>query len=88
MNEEIAGKIDALLEKYAAYGRAAELARIREAAELAASAHEGQFRQSGEPYVCHPIAVAEIVTDIELDADSVIAGAAATTVEDTAITDA
>ena len=44
--------------------------------------HEGQFRKSGEPYISHPIAVAEIVATLGLDTDSVCAAFLHDTVED------
>ncbi|MBR6740630.1 MAG: bifunctional (p)ppGpp synthetase/guanosine-3',5'-bis(diphosphate) 3'-pyrophosphohydrolase [Clostridia bacterium] len=87
MTVDISARIDTLIEKYGKYGKSSEFERIRTAAELAAKAHEGQFRQSGEPYVCHPISVAEIVADMEMDADSIIAALLHDTVEDTDMTD-
>ena len=39
---------------------------------LAEKAHEGQFRQSGEPYVSHPLAVAEILAELGMDTDTII----------------
>ena len=77
---------DALIEKYAKYGRAAELDRIRDAFNFAEEAHRPQKRESGEPYIIHPLAVAEIVVGMELDADSVIAALLHDTVEDTPVT--
>ncbi len=50
----------------------------------AIGAHQGQFRRSGEPYVTHPIAVAQIVTDIGVDATTIAAALLHDTVEDTA----
>ena len=87
MTVDISARIDTLIEKYGKYGKSSEFERIRTAAELAEKAHEGQFRQSGEPYVCHPISVAEIVADMEMDADSIIAALLHDTVEDTDMTD-
>ena len=51
----------------------ADVERIRAAFEYANSHHGPQLRKSGEPYIIHPIAVAEIVADLELDMDSVVA---------------
>ena len=79
-------RASALAEKYAAYGRASEVPRILEAFAFAAEAHKDQFRQSGEPYVTHPLAVAEIVADMELDSDSICAALLHDTVEDTPTT--
>ena len=56
------------------------------AAKMAALAHAGQYRRSGEPYVTHPIAVAAIVAGLGLDADPVAAALLHDAVEDTGIT--
>ena len=82
-NEE---RAERLIQKYARYGRISELPRIRDAFHFADEAHRNQFRASGEPYISHPLAVAEIVSDMELDADSVIAALLHDTVEDTPVT--
>ena len=50
-----------------------ELRRIRDAYRLSDSAHLGQFRNSGEPYISHPIAVAQICAGWKLDADALMA---------------
>ena len=61
-----------------------DVARIRKAYEFAAEAHEGQKRQSGEPYITHPIAVARIVAvELELGVNPVIAAFLHDVVEDT-----
>ena len=50
-----------------------DLQRIKDAYVLAAVAHEGQKRNTGEPYIVHPIAVANIAAEeLELDANTVI----------------
>ncbi len=56
--------------------------KIHKAYEYAARMHEGQFRQSGEPYVSHPVAVATIVAELGLDTDSIVAALLHDTVED------
>ena len=56
---------------------------IKEAFDCAISAHEGQKRRDGSDYVTHPIAVAEIVADMELDTDSVVAALLHDCIEDT-----
>ncbi len=81
-------RVSALLEKYASYGRVSDVSRIKDAYAFAAEAHKDQFRQSGEPYVTHPLAVAEIVADMELDGDSIAAALLHDTVEDTPTTKA
>ena len=79
-------KASAIAEKYLTYGRESDVARILDAFAFAAEAHKDQFRQSGEPYVTHPLAVAEIVADMELDSDSICAALLHDTVEDTSAT--
>ena len=58
--------------------------KINNAYLYAAKLHEGQYRQSGEPYVSHPIAVAAIVAELGLDTDSICAALLHDTVEDCA----
>ena len=65
-----------------ATGKPYDLEKIEKAMEYAAALHEGQFRVSGEPYISHPIAVAEIVASLELDTDSICAALLHDTVED------
>ncbi|MEZ5741296.1 MAG: bifunctional (p)ppGpp synthetase/guanosine-3',5'-bis(diphosphate) 3'-pyrophosphohydrolase [Burkholderiaceae bacterium] len=59
--------------------------RIREAYRFGDEAHLGQFRTSGEPYISHPIAVAEICAGWKLDAESIMAALLHDTVEDTQV---
>ncbi|MBQ1955007.1 MAG: bifunctional (p)ppGpp synthetase/guanosine-3',5'-bis(diphosphate) 3'-pyrophosphohydrolase, partial [Clostridia bacterium] len=79
-------RAQALAQKYAQYGRETDIPKILEAFAFAAEAHKNQFRQSGEPYVTHPLAVAEIVADMELDCDSICSALLHDTVEDTSAT--
>ena len=65
-----------------ATGKPYDLEKIEKAMEYAAALHEGQFRVSGEPYISHPIAVAEIVASLGLDTDSICAALLHDTVED------
>jgi len=63
---------------------AEDLQRIKDAYEMAAKAHEGQKRNTGEPYIVHPVAVANIAAEeLELDANTVIAAFLHDVVEDT-----
>ncbi|MDX2008379.1 MAG: bifunctional (p)ppGpp synthetase/guanosine-3',5'-bis(diphosphate) 3'-pyrophosphohydrolase [Meiothermus sp.] len=57
--------------------------RVRSALEFAYSAHDGQKRKSGEPYIIHPVAVAQILADLKLDTDTLMAGLLHDTIEDT-----
>ena len=64
-----------------------DLSRIKDAYEMAAMAHEGQKRNTGEPYITHPIAVATIAAEeLELDANTVIAAFLHDVAEDTEYT--
>ncbi len=77
--------IKQLLEKAATYMKDSDLSRIGEAYAFADKAHEGQLRKSGEPYILHPLAVAEILVDMEMDVTSVIAALLHDVVEDTTV---
>ena len=61
----------------------ADVARLRSAFEYANAHHGPQLRKSGEPYITHPIAVAEIVNELDLDLDSIIAALLHDCIEDT-----
>lgn len=74
--------IRALTDKLVSTGKKYDIEKIRRAFVIADRLHEGQFRQSGEPYISHPIAVAEIVAGLELDTDSICAALLHDTVED------
>ncbi|RRJ67081.1 bifunctional (p)ppGpp synthetase/guanosine-3',5'-bis(diphosphate) 3'-pyrophosphohydrolase [Paenibacillus oralis] len=77
--------IEQLLEKASAYIKEPELQRIRVAYEFAEQAHHGQVRKSGEPYILHPLAVADIVVNMQMDALSIIAALLHDVVEDTTV---
>ena len=62
-----------------------DMDRIRDAIALAVEAHNGQMRQSGEEYVCHPLHVALILVEIGMDSDAVVAALLHDVVEDTDI---
>ena len=73
-----------LLEKtIRTYNPSADFAQIRAAFEYADKCHEGQKRKSGEPYIIHPVAVAQIVADQKLDSESIIAALLHDVIEDT-----
>ncbi len=59
---------------------------MRRAYQLAAEAHEGQLRVSGEPYICHPLSVAIILAGMRMDAKGVMAGLLHDVIEDTFVT--
>ncbi len=77
------GHIAELQQTLSAYLKPADLARIDDAFRLAEEAHRGQFRKSGDPYISHPIAVAEILSQWQLDAQTLIAALLHDVVEDT-----
>ncbi len=60
--------------------------KITEAYEYANRAHDGQMRQSGEPYITHPLAVAQILVELGMDTETICAGLLHDVVEDTAST--
>ncbi|MBR5602408.1 MAG: bifunctional (p)ppGpp synthetase/guanosine-3',5'-bis(diphosphate) 3'-pyrophosphohydrolase, partial [Clostridia bacterium] len=74
--------ISRLLDILKATGKKYDLEKIQSAYDYARDLHEGQFRISGEAYISHPIAVAEIVAGLELDTDSICAALLHDTVED------
>ena len=80
------GAVDKLLEKVSAYNPQADTALIRKAYELARDAHEGQNRYSGDPYIIHPLAVADILADMHMDQSTIIAGLLHDVIEDTPVT--
>ncbi len=71
-----------LLSKLSSGDQQYDLQKIVRAFEYAREAHTGQYRKSGEEYISHPLAVAEIVASLKLDTDSVCAALLHDTVED------
>ena len=63
-----------------------QVARVRRAYEVGAEAHDGQTRKSGEPYITHPVAVAGILAELGMDAETIIAAILHDTLEDTQLT--
>ena len=82
MSNEISSQCEKLFNLLSASGKSYDLKKIKDACEYAAKLHEGQFRVSGEPYISHPIAVAEIVAGLGLDTNSICAALLHDTVED------
>ena len=64
-------ELQEILDKIKKYAPNADVTPVIKAYELAKSAHAGVFRKSGEPYIIHPIAVANILADLELDMEVV-----------------
>ncbi|KAG5567776.1 hypothetical protein RHGRI_003080 [Rhododendron griersonianum] len=71
------------LKQTISYLPAKELELVRKALNLAFEAHDGQKRRSGEPFIIHPVEVARILGDLEVDWESIAAGLLHDTVEDT-----
>ena len=61
---------ETLLKECSGYLKPDDLARLQSAYQFSESAHHGQFRNSGEPYVSHPVAVAGILAGLHLDAQA------------------
>ena len=72
-----------LFQKIDAKGKIYDKEKIEKAYALSSKAHMGQMRLSGEPYIIHPIAVATILVDMEMDTESIIAALLHDVVEDT-----
>ncbi|MEO8366814.1 MAG: RelA/SpoT family protein, partial [Pseudoxanthomonas sp.] len=76
------------LERVASYLPAEQLPLLRRAWEVGAAAHVGQIRKSGEPYITHPVAVAQVLAELGLDVETLIAAILHDTIEDTPLTHA
>ena len=75
-----------LIQTVKKYHPSADISLIEKAYEVASKAHEGQVRKSGEPYIIHPLCVAIILGDLELDKETIVAGILHDVVEDTSVT--
>lgn len=75
-----------VIERTAVYLQPEDVAIVQKAFLYAENAHKDQYRKSGEPYIIHPIQVAGILADLELDASTVAAGFLHDVVEDTNVT--
>ena len=78
---------DRLIEKVKAYHPSDDIRLITKAYEIAEKAHNGQMRKSGEPYIIHPLCVALILADLELDKETIVGGLLHDVVEDTIMTE-
>ncbi len=75
-----------LLQEVSAYLKPKDVAQIESALAFSRNAHQGQLRQSGDPYITHPIAVARILTPLHLDVQAVTAALLHDVAEDTDVT--
>ena len=71
------------LERAADYLPEAQRALLRRAWAVGAAAHAGQMRKSGEPYITHPVAVAQVLAEQGLDVETLVAAILHDTIEDT-----
>ena len=78
--------ISDLAKKILATDKQYDLSKILSAYQLAEKAHAGQKRSSGEPYIIHPLAVADILLDLGMDTDTICVGLLHDVVEDTEYT--
>ncbi|NOY56270.1 MAG: bifunctional (p)ppGpp synthetase/guanosine-3',5'-bis(diphosphate) 3'-pyrophosphohydrolase [Actinobacteria bacterium] len=78
--------MDRILSAYAAHHPNGDAEAIRRAYELGRRQHEGQIRQTGDPYITHPVAVTEILAGYGLDTETLCAALLHDTVEDTDLT--
>ena len=76
-----------LIQSVRKYHPSADISLIEKAYRVARESHEGQVRKSGEPYIIHPLCVAIILADLELDKETIVAGLLHDVVEDTVMTE-
>ena len=76
-----------LIDRVQKYHPSDDISLIEKAYNIASEAHKNQLRKSGEPYIVHPLCVAIILADLQLDKESIAAGLLHDVVEDTVMTD-
>jgi GTP pyrophosphokinase len=79
-------RLETLLDKLRAYSPESDLELVRRAYLFSAQEHKGQVRRSGEPYLVHPLEVADFLADMKLDVVAICAGLLHDVVEDTLVT--
>jgi GTP pyrophosphokinase len=84
--DQINKRFEALLRRVQANRPSEDVSLIRKAWEFCVKHHDGQMRASGEPYVIHPLEVAEVLAELKMDATSIAAGLLHDSVEDTPAT--
>lgn len=77
---------DDLIAEIKKYHPSTDMSDIEKAYKIAYDAHQGQKRKSGEPYIIHPLCVAIILAELEMDKETIIAGLLHDVVEDTVMT--
>lgn len=78
---------DLLIKRICKYHPSTDVSMVEKAYRIAKNAHEGQFRKSGEAYIIHPLWVAIILADLEMDKETITAGILHDVVEDTIMTE-
>jgi (p)ppGpp synthase/HD superfamily hydrolase len=78
--------VSSLERKLSTYLPASQVRRVRRAFDYAKAGHEGQLRQSGEPYISHPLAVTHILADMHMDSEGLMAALLHDVIEDTQVT--
>ncbi|MGN0386143.1 MAG: RelA/SpoT family protein [Lachnospiraceae bacterium] len=76
-----------LIDHVRKYHPSDDLSMIEKAYKTASEAHKGQVRKSGEPYITHPLQVAIVLADLEMDKETIVAGLLHDVVEDTVMTE-
>ena len=76
-----------LIQRVQKYHPSDDISMIAKAYKAAGEAHKNQYRKSGEPYIIHPLNVAIILADLELDKETIVAGLLHDVVEDTVMTE-
>jgi len=87
MDKMLSGSLKAFLDKAKSTFSEEDFLAVKYACDFGVKAHDGQKRVSGEDYFNHPIAVADILLDMGLDSDTVIAGLLHDVIEDTEVTE-
>jgi len=82
------GEAATLFKEWSAYLRPEDISQLESAYHFSEAAHEGQFRESGEPYISHPLAVASILAQWHLDPQALTAALLHDVMEDTSVTKA
>ena len=82
-NRKRAIGLDRLVKKTRDYLPSEQVAQILEAYRFAEEAHHGQRRKTGEPYISHPVAVADMLADLHMDAETIMAALLHDVIEDT-----
>ncbi|MDE3062789.1 MAG: bifunctional (p)ppGpp synthetase/guanosine-3',5'-bis(diphosphate) 3'-pyrophosphohydrolase, partial [Acidobacteriota bacterium] len=84
--DAISQRFEALLQQVQANRPTEDVGLIRKAWEFCVQHHQGQMRASGEPYIIHPLEVAEVLAELKMDATAISAGLLHDAVEDTPAT--